>query len=154
MNFGSFLSNNFLNKLKAVFGRTYYQYKFLQGNQAGTGLVSDLQFDNLEIGKKYRIIFFYSINWTSTAVGTHRIQVVNGLDAIGLSHLGGSHNSGNNISTLGLDNKFTASATTITFEITSANAIQLRGAVGENFSTTWARLEELPNDEVTTKFNA
>lgn len=150
MNFGAFLSTGFLNKLKAVFGKTLYQEKVMSANQTTNGDIADLTFNNLEAGKKYRLTG--GLTFSNTGDDGNNVQIFNG--ATQLIFLDSNPNAGGGTQSLYLavSTVFTASADTLTFNANSTGANSFVLGNGSR-SISHMILEELPNHEETTKFS-
>ena len=160
MNFGLIFSSKWLNKL---FGttqfldaieaatKTLWQRKNLTANTSGTGLINDLTLNNLEIGKTYRLGGQLSVLSINSSVNSKemRIDINNGATRINRTGAN-SGDTGTYISIVGLNTIFTATDTTLTFDMTNVVNTYISG---NTLDDTFVILEELPSHEVTTKFN-
>lgn len=139
----SIFSGEFLTKLKTVFGKTEWQQKRLTSDSAGIAIASDLNFENLTIGKTYKLTI--NIYGTSnTDVSAYNNNTDSGY-IIARARFDGdtSYQSGVGV--------FTATSSSIRVK-NNANTT-LFGGIFDDGSLTNAILEELPNHEETTKFN-
>lgn len=133
----------FVTYLSSIFGKTKFQQKFLLADNGG-GALTDLTFNNLEIGKKYKVTMQGMIDGAgSTASGY--IRAFHNSAQILEASVANSSIHGNSSSRL-----FVATATTLTFTYVSNSAGDIQGNGTD--AETWAILEELPNHEVTTQW--
>lgn len=120
--------------------RTKYQTKTLTADVTTNVVMSDLTFNNLTIGNRYRITLNMAGN--AQANSLIRCDIKNGVPIIAsaIQAAPGTLSAFNDVSTL----IFTASATTLTF--TLSNMSGAGDVVQGNSSTqeTYAQLEELP----------
>jgi hypothetical protein len=134
--FGALFSTNFLNALKAVFGKTKYQKKENVVSSSVDGI--KIQFNNLEIGKAYRFTGQAGISVTD---GTNlTVNFKNGATQVGRIRFYG----GQGLET-GTGDVFVATATVFTVE-----ASNFANAFSRVLNYSKATIEELPNHEVTT----
>tara|TARA_R110000868_G_C10973188_1_gene771509 strand:+ start:51572 stop:52042 length:471 start_codon:yes stop_codon:yes gene_type:complete len=141
------MSATFLTKLKAVFGKTLYQTKYLSGNVAINTILGDLTFNNLEIGKKYKLTSCFVYTDTDVITNANVAALVNGnnVDYVRMA------TSGTGVVKVTSIAIFDALGTTLTFETTgfgNNNTIYSGGVIG-----SYVILEELPNHEATTQWN-
>ncbi len=129
------------------------QTKSLSTDFSGTGIVSGLTFNNLEIGKKYRMVLREGIRCTSTGVVDHIIvfEYADGTDIQATRTALSTNNTLDNTKT-GIDVQFTATQTSVRFNVTVAVNSFLRGS---GTLGTYATLTELPENTIinSTKFN-
>lgn len=150
----STFSTGWLTKLKSLFGKTYTQTKFTTGNHTTNADIAQLQFNNLEIGKWYRIS------------GTVAFSAISGgPDNIDLNFFSGASGTGTRygILTAGLaaNGQVDRKSPNIIFQAVSTNLYCLAASItsgnailGDSGNVgTKIQLEELPNHEETTKFN-
>jgi len=123
------------------------QTKTLSADTSSTGAISDLTFNNLEIGKKYNFKFHHSVRWTSTGVCVNALNFEYG-DGTDISscNVGGQHNSGNVVRNIGIDVNFTATQTTVQMNLTNATSSTLEG--NGDLKETYATLTELPDTTI------
>lgn len=137
------LAPSFLTKLKAVFGITYWQLKRMSSNTSAIGVIPSLTFNNLEIGKTYRVLLH--VNFQGT--GQKKIRAENGVAVVAVAEMSaGSTELNQDVMAV-----FTASDTILTFFNATSNS-QIQGGGSDN-EGTFAILEELPNHIETTKWS-
>ena len=116
---------------------------------ATTADVTDLKFNNLEIGKRYLCYGFLARNFIGTSNPTLRYVYTNGAQTFYLGDLRADVFVGANLMVVdgGFSFEFTATATTLVFSYTetAANGSQLNAG-------SRATLVELPNDQATTQW--
>lgn len=117
---------------------TGFQIKTVNSNQTSDGVV--LTFNNLEIGKSYRLSATLSCI-TSAAANSVRIQLKHGSNLIDGGRV--QESSGTYLNTARLSGEFVATTTTCTLETSSATANSYIQADGVN-ERSFAMLEELP----------
>lgn len=127
-----------------------WQKKTLSSNQTSTGVVSDLTFNNLEIGKTYRIGGQLSILGLSSSVNSKesRIDIDNGSTRI-IRTGGNSGDTGTYIFPIALNTVFIASDTTLTVDVTSLVNTYMSANTTED---SYMILEELPLHEQTSQW--
>ena len=122
-----------------------YQTKTLISS-VGNGTATDLTFNNLEIGKTYRLSAQLWILRTTTAQGAKNWSADFELD--GVPFLNVHVNNGNFVQefrrSFHVGKIFVATGTTLTLEVTASIQLQL------NNTDTWVQLEEIAQEEVTT----
>lgn len=153
MNLGTVFSSNFLNRLKAVFGFTLSQTKFLSANATSAGNMTDLTFNNLEVGKKYRVSGVFVFNAATTNI-FHRVAVTifNGSDRVSVHGMAGRYEVTTGANTDGVNTVFTATATQLTFLV--GGIVSTGRVIGTGTREgTFITLEELPNHVETTKWS-
>jgi len=129
--------------------KTKCQTKFLQSNIVATGYLSELQFDNLTLGKTYNIRLHHSSSWTSTGVSLSRIILEDSsVSEISRSGIGGQHNSGNQVQNIGIDVDWVATTGTVKFNLSALTAANVLG--NGTGAHTFATLCELPDTYVET----
>ena len=113
--------------------------------------VPDLAFDNLEIGKTYKLHLKAHLVFTGTSV-TELARLDANHDGIAITHLESRNDQQGERTDLaaGVTTIFTAAATTITFELESnvTGTVLLEASPDETYSI----LEELPNHIETSDF--
>ena len=124
------------------------QTKFLSASTSTTGVLSDLTFSNLTIGKKYKVEFQHAMIWTATGQAVSQISILNG-SQICNSLMGGQHNSGNGNFSVGCSKIFTATSTSLTHNLTASIVSTLYGDVS-NTGRTNSTLCELPDNYIET----
>jgi hypothetical protein len=127
--------------------KTKYQIKGGTGTRSTSQALTDYTFNNLEIGKTYRVSFNLSTTHPNTAFSSATVDGVHNGATI-MTVKSDQSNSGGNIQgeTRHSSSKpFVASATTVTFNFTSTGAATCNLA-------SYAMLEELPNHEITTQW--
>lgn len=139
----AFLTQLFTAPEFSAVTKTKFQEKSQLANTAVLGNLSNLTFNNLVIGRKYKVTLHYFAIWTATAIGVSQVSATCGVSLLA-PRLGGSHNNGNFISTLA-SRTFIAQATTLTFSLDIANSISFMAG-------SYALLEELPNHDVVVDF--
>lgn len=149
------IPTSFLTKLKAVFGKTLYQRKFLPNDATASGDYGSLTFNNLTVGKTYKaFINFRGVSRTGQS-NSPRLRLYSGPNQTGTEYGGTLY-----------DPDTTSSSWTVIWESTvhfvanSTTMYAFINADGSNFlvgdgtvSRTYIVLEELDNHELTTKFN-
>ena len=131
-----------------------YQYKQVQALTQTTGILSDLTFSNLTVGKTYRIVF--GLVWQSLSAGAGTIGVVHieygsGTDIKRIvSNQADSDGIREGHSTV--EYIFTAAESTLQFNASSGwdTNYRILGDPSDSGTATYAQLEELPNHTVTT----
>jgi hypothetical protein len=127
---------------------TKYQRKYLTANQTAVGWVSDLRFNNLEIGKTYR----FTGHLLTFGNGTH----INLLVQDGLTNFyaddGRFDTAGFRYQTHASDFIFTAEATTMGVYILGGSGAVLMYQNGSGIDSTYVQLEELPSHVQTTQW--
>lgn len=132
-----------------------YQKKTNSANVSGTGVISDLTFNNLTIGKTYRVSGQIQTSETNTTANAKNIVVEIKNGSTNLQSLSSYQNTGagvtRNESVFPVSRIFVATATTVTTEITTNTNMLL---AGENFdeNASFVILEELSTHVVTTEF--
>ena len=124
------------------------QTKYLTASTATTGILSNLTFNNLTIGKRYQVIFSHSMIWTATGQAVSQVSISNG-SQICNSLGGGQHNSGNGNFFVGCDRDFIASNSSLTFNLTASSSSTLYGDAS-NTSRTRVKVCELPDYYIDT----
>jgi hypothetical protein len=139
---------SFLTKLKLVFGKTLFQTKILTAdNNGGNGTVhSDLTFNNLTIGRSYRITGVVRI--INQNGGNDLIAVHNGVTVARTRHYDGDNGPNSTCPIYGF---FTATTTVLTFETAFKNGSSTISGDPVD-PVTAVTLEELPNHEATTQW--
>lgn len=120
--------------------KTKWQLKRLDGNVTAAGIMPSLTFNNLTIGRTYRI----TLHVNYQGIGQKKVVINNGAVVVGVSEMAAG-SSELNLDTVAV---FLATATTLTFDKIAANA-QIQGGSADN-EGTFSLLEELPNHEITT----
>jgi hypothetical protein len=141
----NFISIHYVDKaaLAAVPSQTRYQTKTLSSNVTSTGNVADLQFDNLTVGKHYRVSLTAFLR-TLTSTGAASIAIQHNSNTLGTA-LFTSPSATTNAATITTTTVvFQAQATTVTFNATNASATEPIAGNGTQ-EQTFAQLEELPN---------
>jgi hypothetical protein len=129
--------------------KVQWQTKPLTATVTSNGLIDEMTFNNLEVGKTYRLSYTFS-GIVDAADANIDMRVENGATTIAFtnfSSIGGSDSRFSHTDSF----PFTAIATTITFDIVSLGA----GSSIQSSATnrrTFATLEELPNHVETNKF--
>lgn len=123
------------------------QEKFLSADVVNSDqVVSDLTFNNLEIGKTYVYELQVALLLTGLDTGVVHIKHNGDVKAVGLlADQANQHN------VFTIKARFVAETTTVTVETISFGSTTLQGA--NNRQTTFGRLVEIPNSQVTTDFN-
>ncbi len=114
------------------------------GPNASVHLTSELQFNNLEIGKTYKVtahVFFQESTSTNNDKNCSFNIIHDGNTLISLRHRDAESTDGRGA--MGGSRVFTATATTITNTTFLSNSIMTAG-------NSWIMLEELPNHEEVT----
>lgn len=130
-----------------------YQEKVLTANVAAAGTIAQLTFNNLQIGRLYRVFLQGRLSTTSqttTAIDiTHAGSVIGEVRGVSTGP-GGETWSGAG----GTETFFIAAATTVTFVKVSGAGTWLAVAAPNAKSGTWARIEEIPFNlyQATTNF--
>lgn len=136
----------------AVNEKNFAQTKVLSANATSTGVMSDLSFNNLTIGKYYTLEGIISILVLSTGGGVQGL-IKNGTTQVGGFQYDQSASSTSSVDS-GISTGFTADATTVTVELTSASASEyVEGSNAQGTNGTFLTLKEHNNTEETTKFN-
>lgn len=127
-----------------------YQIKYLNSDiTVNTADVTDLGFNNLEIGKKYRITG--SVSWEADNQDNPTLRVLNNGNVIGISTIGLVQTG--QVYKVGINSEvFTATSTSIIAEVTGMDAGNLLAGDGTS-NQTWFQLEELPNHVETGKWS-
>lgn len=120
--------------------KTKWQQKYLAGNTSSAGILTALTFNNLTIGKTYRVGLHVDFQGT----GAKRIDIYNGATQLTRLEMSGGSSELNTFTS----KIFVATATTVTFDFAVASS-QLQGS---DLTSTSAILEELPNHELTTQW--
>lgn len=127
-----------------------YQQKFLSADQTTNGTMSDLTFNNLEIGKTYKVILKALIRAGGTdSVNVSIIHNSNTLDRVTIRNSGGGVFD---IGTAAGTAIFTAAASTLTFDASSIDDASSEIAGNGTATETYAILEEHPNHEETSQW--
>lgn len=128
-----------------------YQTNILSANVTSTTQeVTDLRFNNLEIGRRYRVKLFMKGNLPNSGSDAVIVNVNNGAQDIMTVGEGGSSAGSMNPSWYS-EKEFVASENTLTFIIGGASGGSLIG--DGTVDNTYAVLEEIPKLTETTKFN-
>lgn len=126
-----------------------FKKKVLLGSTSSIGLLANLQFNNLEVGKKYRITFYHQIIWNGNTQAVNQVSIYNNATGTGSrlvrSILGGQHND-NNIVGSSVYEVFEASDTTLVFRLDNSTSCNLQ-------AESYAILEELPLHEETDQWD-
>lgn len=119
-----------------------WQKKTLAANFAPTGIITDLSFNNLEIGKTYRLGGQIAVNGDNGSINIKdsKMTLYNGATEL-LELNAASGDTGSYNSTIGINLVFTATATTVTFDRTVDGISYINSANGSTFAT----IEELPD---------
>ena len=129
--------------------RDKWQKKDLPSAQTGTGVVSSLTFNNLEIGKTYNLNgqFYFQRSTTSVNAKKASVTVTNGALALPtIRPVFG--NLSDVIFQVPVNYQFTATATTVTFNCTELINLQINGGSNQ----TYIILTEKNNTSETTGF--
>jgi hypothetical protein len=134
-------------------GETLYQTRYLTADiTTTTADITDLKFENLTIGKKYRLtIHGLGLIQGDTATEIVRIAGTNGAQT-SLAYWKIRNDGSNDANEIALTSSeiFTATASTVIIDCAITGTNTLRG--NDNNIETWAQLEELPQHTETTKF--
>jgi hypothetical protein len=125
----------------SVYTKTKYQEKTQVSTTATVGVLPDLSFSNLVIGKTYRVSANINAQWSATAAVVMSLTFTNG-STVKQVNIGGNHNSGNWNSSAQVF-IFVAQSTSIATALTASASTSLRGG-------SYVTLEELPNHEATS----
>jgi hypothetical protein len=132
-------------------GQTKYARKFLSSDKKSDGVMADLTYSNLTIGKQYKYTckFFMKVNdgaadVTVQADVTHDSVII---DSLEFFVRGGTLSESSHISS---SDVFTATATTLTFVAAGASA---NSYIGGGTVETHTLLEELPQHAITTDWD-
>lgn len=129
---------------------TKWQVKILSSNRTTDGVIPDLTFNNLEIGKTYKL---GGMIWHETeADDGGDLGIVNGAQEVAKTTYNPSAGGGTARVCIGLNEVFTAVATTLTFignSLSATHSIAGDGSRGE----THVILEELPYHEETDQWD-
>jgi hypothetical protein len=118
----------------------------ISANSGGTTAIPNLTFNNLIVGKNYRVHLHAELVVFVNAAGAAVRGLHNGLEIIAVYYEGVASAS-NRWMTAGTTRLFTASATTMTF-----NFINTSGANGSAVNKAWVILEELNDTDLSTSF--
>ena len=116
-----------------------YQEKILSANATTNAIIPDLTFNNLVIGKQYRIYAQLLMNSVSLSVSVAHI-IHDGV-IIAATYNRASNSGGGEAARFGVEAFFTATATTVAVHKISGTSI---GGDGTK-ENSWARLEEIPD---------
>jgi hypothetical protein len=125
----------------SVYTKTKYQEKTQVSTTATVGVLPDLSFSNLVIGKTYRVSANINAQWSATAAVVMSLKFTNG-STVKQVNIGGNHNSGNWNSSAQVF-IFVAQSTSLATALTASASTSLRGG-------SYVTLEELPNHEATS----
>jgi hypothetical protein len=143
-------SQAFIDKIKQFISKVDFSTKLLTSNLTVDGVMNDLTFVNLEVGKEYRIGGVFAMQ-SSLASGNNEVFFVidNGAQRVAIFALN-SNNNGDQRT--GINEIFTATETSLTFTGAGTNVSTfIRGDGTRNM--THITLEELPNHQVTNKWD-
>lgn len=129
----------------------FQQTKLLSADVTSDGVVSDLTFNNLEIGKFYSIQLQHRFVHVSDQNGTSLV-IANGATTIGQVQHDPSENTTTTVHGDSGSWDFRATDTSLTFTIAGAAATRFLGGNGTK-NETFATLIELSNRKETTKFS-
>lgn len=128
------------------------QTKFLTASKLAGADMSDLTFNNLEIGKKYKLTGFVRAETTNGWYLIWTIEIKNGATRIRYIQMAGASDPGiGNQKGYYIEEEFTASASTLTTDLLTTTGTSFLGAATNNKSTvTEYTLEEVIDSETTT----
>lgn len=131
----------------------YTQTKYLSATQTSGGIISDLTFNNLVVGKVYRVDFQAAIIEGDNSNASHgRVEIVHNSDNIARVRIQVTSGGGNDARvTMSTSATFTAAASTLTFNYVDAGTAQVIGGAGGE--ATFATLTELNYTKETTRFS-
>lgn len=119
-----------------------YQEKFLTVSVGGSGVMSDLTFNNLTVGQRYRISGVLRVITAASFNG--QVEIKNGLTTIGIMQ------SEQDSTTISPNIIFVATNSTLTFERSMGGAGTINGTGSRN--GTYVQLEKIENYETTTQW--
>lgn len=128
----------------------YFQTKYLTSLiDTATNPVTDLTFNNLVIGKVYKIEFQASLGGTSSGVA--ELRALHDGNVVANREFDGD-SAQKTLQAAGSSGTFTATATTLTFQFVTNNAPNIDLEGDGTGATTFATLTELNHTQETTRF--
>ena len=145
----SIFSNSWIVKLETLLtpSITKFQKKTLSANVNSTGIMTDLTFSNLEIGKTYRIGGWIQMIGNSGALNNNEIEIDVKCGGVNVGHAEGMGYETSWRQKNAFNDIFVATGTTLTFDVVNVlNSYIYANAPSPSNIT----LEELPEHQVTT----
>jgi hypothetical protein len=124
------------------------QKKILSGTVSSNGVIADLTYDQLVVGKRYQILAMFDASYSSSG-DSIEVEAFENSIRVGGAITRYDSSSGTHIETLPLTTKFTAGSGTLTFEATFVG-----GSANLRTSNTQVVLTELNNDIETTDLSS
>jgi len=144
-------TSSIVKNLLAESSQTKCQTKYLSSNTSTTGVMPELTYTNLTVGKKYRIVFNHVTRPTATGVIDSLVvlKYVSGSNIAQSRQAFQTNNSLYNLASF--EKTFTATSSSIEFDlVSSVNSEILAGPVATPTEFTTAELCQLPNTYVET----